>query len=140
MTQMSKPSKPTKTNEVNNYLERLVHPMKEVVLEIRTIILSKFPEISEQIKWNSLSFYYNGEMTPFNAKEYKRDLIVLNLNKKDYVLLIFPTGSSINDTKQLLEGDYTDGRRMLKIKSTVDAKIKMEELYELIQSWISQVT
>lgn len=136
---MAKTKKPSITNDVNNYLDKLEHPLKEALLELRQHILSKFPEISEQIKWNSLSLYFNGEMKAFNPKEYKRDLLVFNLNKKDYILLIFPTGSTIKDTHNLLEGEYTDGRRMLKITSTAEAKNKMDALYFVINSWINQI-
>ena len=50
-------------------------------------------------------------MKPFDPKEYKRDLIVMNLHK-GRIMLVFPSGAKVNDTSGLLEGDYKDGRRL----------------------------
>lgn len=80
---MAKTIKQSKTDDVNDYLDKLVHPLKGVLLELRQHLLTRFSEISEHIKWNSLSFYFNGDMNAFNPKEYKRDLLVVNLNKKN---------------------------------------------------------
>lgn len=136
---MAKKTDPNNTDPLANYLDNLEHPLKNVLLELQLQILSKFPEISAQLKWNSLSLYYNGEMKPFNPKEYKRDLVVVNLNKREYILLVFPTGSKIKDNNQVLEGDYPDGRRMLKINSIEDLNNKMTDLQLLIQFWIAQI-
>ncbi|HRG67666.1 MAG TPA: DUF1801 domain-containing protein [Saprospiraceae bacterium] len=136
---MAKKTDPNNTDALANYLDNLEHPLKNVLLELQLQILSKFPEISAQSKWNSLSLYYNGEMKPFNPKEYKRDLVVINLNKREYILLVFPTGSKIKDNNQVLEGDYPDGRRMLKINSIEDLNNKMTDLQLLIQFWIAQI-
>jgi hypothetical protein len=43
-----------------------------VVEAVRKIIVSADKQIGEHIKWNSPSFFYSGEMKPFNPKEYKR--------------------------------------------------------------------
>ncbi len=43
-------------------------------MHLRNIILSTDKEIGERIKWNNPSFYYTGEMKPFDPKEYKREL------------------------------------------------------------------
>ncbi|MBK7360268.1 MAG: DUF1801 domain-containing protein [Saprospiraceae bacterium] len=136
---MAKTIKQSKTDDVNDYLDKLVHPLKGVLLELRQHLLTRFSEISEHIKWNSLSFYFNGDMNAFNPKEYKRDLLVVNLNKKEYVLLVFPTGYTILHKSQLLEGDYADGRRMVKIYSTADLTSNKDELFNIIESWISQI-
>ncbi|MFD2324778.1 hypothetical protein [Mucilaginibacter galii] len=48
--------------------------------------------------------FYQGTMQPFDPKEYKRDMVVMHLHRKAYFLLVFPTGSTINDTSSFLEG------------------------------------
>ena len=136
---MAKTIKQSKTDDVNDYLNKMEHPLKGGLLELRQHLLTRFSEISEHIKWNSLSFYFNGDMNAFNPKEYKRDLLVVNLNKKEYVLLVFPTGYTISHKSQLLEGDYADGRRMVKIYSTADLTSNKDELFNIIESWISQI-
>lgn len=126
------------TEKVNAYLSELNHPLKDVVIALRKEIGS-VKQIEEHIKWNSLSFYYSGEIKNFNAKEYSSDLVVLNLSKKEYVLLVFPTGAKITIANNLLEGNYTDGRKMAKILSIADLKNKKTELLLVINDWLSKI-
>lgn len=129
----------TETEQVTQYITNLDHPLKNVIEEVRQAILATDPEISEQIKWNSPAFYYTGEMAPFDPKEYKRDIIVFHLRKKDQVLLVFPTGAKIDDTTGILEGKYTDGRKMVAIKSKEDFETKKGALQQVIKQWLSLV-
>lgn len=71
---------------VSAYIEALEHPLKNVVKDLREIILNAHESIGEHIKWNSPAFFYTGEMEAFDAKEYRRDLAVLHLRKKDQIL------------------------------------------------------
>lgn len=123
---------------VTGYIQKMDPALAEIVEAIRQIILGADPEVGEQIKWNSPSFYYTGEMKPFNPKEYKRDLAVLNLHR-GHALLIFPTGAAINDTSGLLEGDYKDGRRMVTFRDMEAVKSKEKALQEVVRAWVKQV-
>lgn len=125
--------------QVAEFMATLDHPLKDVVQDLRQVILSTDPEIAEQVKWNSPAFYYTGEMDSFDPKEYKRDLIVLHLRKKDQIMLVFPTGAIIDDTTGLLEGNYTDGRRMLTLKGKDDLKAKKEALQQIIRQWLALI-
>lgn len=125
--------------EVTEYIAGLDHPLKDVVEQLRQAILATDPEIGEHIKWNSPAFYYTGEMPPFDPKEYKRDIIVFHLRKKDQVLLVFPTGAKINDTIGVLEGKYTDGRKTVTIKSIEDFEAKKDSLQQVIKQWLALV-
>ena len=78
-------------------------------------------------------------MASFNAKEYKRDIVVFNLRKNDYILLVFPTGATIKDTSGLLEGSYTDGRRMITITGMDDLTAKKDNLQNVLKQWLAQV-
>lgn len=131
--------KPTNQEQVTAYIEKQEQPLATILTFLRQIILETDQEIAEHIKWNSVSFYYSGEMKPFDPKEYKRDLLVINIHKKDGILLVFPTGDKINDTSGLLEGNYTDGRRLAKIKDLADAKNKKEALQSAINDWIFKI-
>jgi hypothetical protein len=84
--QTTKPSEPDK---VTKYMEALEHPRKDVLEELRKIILSADKEIGEEIKWNGPTFFYAGEMPPSDPKEYKRYLVVSNLFRKDCIRLVF---------------------------------------------------
>jgi hypothetical protein len=122
---------------VTGYIQNLDAPVAGIVEAIRQIILSTDPEIGEEIKWNAPSFLYTGEMKPFNPKEYKRHIIVMNLHKR--ILLVFPSGAKVNDTSGLLEGDYADGRRLIYIKSMDDLKSKEAGIRKVIKDWLALV-
>jgi len=53
--------------------------MQLAIEYLRQVILSIDSEIAEHIKWNSPAFFFSGEMKPFDPKEYKRDILVMNL-------------------------------------------------------------
>lgn len=136
---MAKKIKLTPEEEVVDYFKNLVHPLTDVVQELRKIILATDKEISEQIKWNSPSFYYTGEMKPFDPKEYKRDIVVFNLHKKDSVLLVFPTGAVVEDTSGVLEGKFTDGRKTAKFSTLSEVKKREKDLKNVIKKWLEKV-
>ncbi len=50
---------------------------------IRKLGLGYDKEILERIKWNNPSFYYARAMKDFDHKEYKRELALFNLSKKN---------------------------------------------------------
>ena len=135
----------TKNKDVSNpesitaYIQKLDEPLAGLIEAIRQVILQTNPLIGEQIKWNSPSFFYLGAMAPFDPKEYKRDIAVLNLYKKDHALLVFPTGARVVDTSGIFEGNYTDGRRMVKIHDMEDLNAKAPALQTVIKDWLKGV-
>ncbi len=135
---MAKINTASETEQVNEYIGKLSPAIAEIVEALRKIILNTDKQIGEQLKWNSPSFYYTGEMKPFNPKEYKRDIVVMNLHRGN-VLLVFPTGAKINDTTGLLEGKYTDGRRIVNIKDLNDVKLKEKSLKKVLKQWLEMV-
>ena len=96
---------------VSEFIKKIEPSLASVVESLRRIILSSGKEIGEQIKWNSPSFFYTGEMKPFNPKEYKRDIAVVNIHR-GYTLLVFPTGACVKDETGLLEANYADGKKI----------------------------
>ena len=133
---MGKSKKPSNEEEVSAYFGQLDYPLIEVVSALRQIVLSTDQEIGEQIKWNSLSFYYTGAMQAFDPKDYKRDLVVFNLRKKDFVLLVFPTGASIDDRTGLLEGNFPDGRKIIKFATLAEVQNRKDCLQIIIKEWL----
>ncbi|MBO2009777.1 DUF1801 domain-containing protein [Hymenobacter negativus] len=97
---------------------------------VRQSILVTDPTIGEQIKWNSPSFYYTGEMPPFDPKEYRRDIVVMNLHR-GYLLLVFPTGAAIAPNS-LLEESYADRRRLVAIRNLAGAQAKANGLQQIL--------
>lgn len=129
----------TPAEQVGQYIEKLPLELAILAQAIRETILATDKELGEHIKWNSPAFYYTGEMKPFDAKEYKRDIVVYNIRNKPEILLVFPTGAVINDTTGILEGNYTDGRRMVTLKSMADFESKKEALQTVIKLWLDKV-
>jgi hypothetical protein len=123
--------------KVTEYIALLGPIEQEFVTYVRTFVQHIDPEIREHIKWNSLAFYYSGEMKAFDAKEYKRDLLVVNLHRGKF-LLVFPTGSKIDDS--VLKGkNYPDGRKILTIDSLGDLKKIEPDLKAGLVNWLGQI-
>ncbi len=134
---MAKAPQKTGSEQVTDYIQKLGAPVAEIVEAIRKIVLSTDAEIGEEIKWNAPSFLYTGQMKPFNPKEYKQYIIVMNLHKR--ILLVFPSGAKVNDTSGLLKGDYADGRRLVHINDMDDLRSKETSIKKVIADWIALV-
>ncbi len=131
-------TKPTDQEQVTEHIQKLGAPIAEIVEKLRQIILNTNSEIGERIKWNNPSFYYTGEMKAFDPKEYKRDLLVMNLHK-GRIMLVFPSGAKVNDPSGLLEGDYKDGRRLVIFKDLNEVKAKQKNLEKIIKDWLKLI-
>jgi hypothetical protein len=130
-------TKASEPEKVDEYIRNLKHPLVDVVKALRRIILSTDKEIGEEIKWNAPTFFYSGEMKPFNPKEYKRYIVVFNLYQKDCIRLVFPSGAKVKDTSGLLEGDYADGRRLAMFHDQKEVKAKEKSLQQVIKKWLT---
>jgi hypothetical protein len=120
------------------HIQKLDKSIAGCVALLRQIILDTDKEIGERIKWNNPSFYYTGEIKPFDPKEYKREIAVFNLFK-NRIMLVFPGGAAIRDDSGLLEGDYKDGRRITVFKDLEDVKAKAKNLQAVIKKWLALV-
>jgi len=129
-------TKASEPDKVDAYMKKLKHPLKNVVAELRKTILSADSEIGEEIKWNAPTFFYSGEMRPFDPKEYKRYIVVFNLYQKDCIRLVFPSGAKVKDASGLLQGDYADGRRLAFFSGMADMKSKGKVLQRVIKKWL----
>jgi hypothetical protein len=128
-------TKKTGTQLVDEYNAKLDPQTAAVINELRKIILSVDKQIEEHIKWNSPAFHYTGDMKPFDPKEYKRDLAVMNLHR-GRLMLVFPTGAKVKDQSDLLEGDFKDGRRVVNYKDLEDVVNKEMQLKAVVKEWL----
>ena len=124
---------------VDAYLASLEESLAAIVQALRVVILAADPQVQEQIKWNSPSYFYGGEMAPFDPKTYQRDIVVFNLHRKDGVLLVFPTGARVADASGLLTGTYTDGRRLAHFPDLASVTARADDLQAVIRAWIAGV-
>ena len=135
---MSKSTKLSDQEQVTQHIQKLDPAIRGTIEVLRQIILNTDKEISEQIKWNNPSFYYSGEMKPFDPKEYKREIIVFNLFK-NRIMLVFPSGAKVTDNSGLLTGAYADGRRIVVFKDLEDVRTKEAALRQIIEEWLKLV-
>lgn len=136
---MAAKPKLTHREQIQQFYNNTDHPLKDVMLRLHDIIMETDPEIGEHIKWNSPAFYYTGEMAPFDPKEYKRDIVVYNVHKKDEILLIFPTGAKVDDKTGILGGKFTDSRKSVAVTSMDDLLAKENKLKTVIRQWLALV-
>ncbi len=135
---------PAKTTQISDQEQVAIHIGKlepaiaEIITYIRKVVLNTSAEIGERIKWNNPSFYFTGEMAPFDPKEYKREIIVMNLYK-GRIMLVWPSGAKLKNDHKILEGDYKDGRRLLVFNDLDDVKSKETILQKMLLEWISLV-
>lgn len=135
---MAKAIKLTDSEQVTAHIKKLEPELGKIIDYLRKIILATDKEIGERIKWNNPSFYYTGEMKPFDPKEYKREIIVFNLFK-GRIMLVFPSGDKVKDDSGLLEGDYKDGRRITVFKDMKEVRSKEKVLQAVIKKWLTLV-
>lgn len=102
---------------VDAYMKKLKHPKADLAAYLRVLILSAHRSIGEGIYWNAPTFYYTGNMKPFDPKTYKRYIVGLNFFKQDAIRLVFLRGILATDKGGLLAGNYQDGRRIMTIDS-----------------------
>jgi hypothetical protein len=128
---MGKPETTTKSSEpekVDAYIQGLKHPLADVVIALRKIILKTDREIGEEIKWNAPAYFFTGAMKPSDPKKYKRYLVIFNFFKKDCIRLVFWGGGKVDDKFEFLEGDYADGRRLAHFHDLKEVKSRKKAL------------
>lgn len=123
----------SESEKVDAFMSQLQHPLVDLVKCIRAFIVKIDDRIGEGIYWNAPTFYFTGEMQPFNPKEYKRYIVGFNFYKQDSIRLIFLRGADVIDPTKLLEGDYKDGRRIASFGSIEDFKSKETALGNIVK-------
>jgi uncharacterized protein YdhG (YjbR/CyaY superfamily) len=101
-----------KAEQVNEFMEQLVHPFKDEVEALRKIIKNVNKRITEEIKWKAPSYRINGGyLVTFNLREQKR------------IHLVFHNPLIAKVKSELLQGEYAD-RRMTYFTDMQDVKAK----------------
>ena len=103
---------------VDEYIDALESPQREIAQKLRSIILETDSKLSEQIKWNAPVYSLN------------RNICSIIAHKQHVNLQLFQ-GASIKDAKQL-EGT---GKDMRHIKFSTATEIKKTD----IQRYLNQV-
>lgn len=104
--------------KIENFLEKLPREKRDLVMQIRKIVLSTDKKITEDIKWGNLTFVYNGNLAS-----------IYTFTSTDYLNFCFFNATNLSDPMRLFEGT---GKMMrhVKIKSANDINSNR------IRSWI----
>lgn len=124
---------------VNDYVSKLDHPLKDVAIALRKLILGTDSSIGEGIAWNAPIFFYTGEMPEFDPKEYKRYIVGFNFFQKDCLRMIFLHGADVNDTHGIMEGDYKDGRRLVNFRSIEELNKKEAGMRDAVKQLLDNI-
>jgi uncharacterized protein YdhG (YjbR/CyaY superfamily) len=119
-----KASPVSRTDKVDEFMERLDHPFKTEVQAVRDIIKGVNNGIVEEIKWKAPSFSYKGEY-----------LVTFNLWEKERIHLVFHNPRIPEVKSPLLEGNYKD-RRMLYFADVDDILAKKRALEKILKQLI----
>jgi hypothetical protein len=130
-------TRPSESESVEAYMDRLKHPLADVVAALRRIILKADRSVGEEVKWNAPAFFYMGEMRAFDPKTYERHLVVFNLFQKNCIRLVFWHGDRAKDTSGFLEGDYKDGRRLAMFRSMKDVEAGRKKLQQVVKKQLA---
>jgi hypothetical protein len=112
-----------KNQKVDDYMEKLDNPLKEIWEDIRKIVLSVDSKMEEDIKWGAPTFIYKGNMATFNPRA------------KKFVNLTFHTGATIEDPEDVLEGDAKEAR-VFRVASSEELARKKAGLIQVIKNWM----
>ncbi|MFT3891379.1 MAG: DUF1801 domain-containing protein [Anaerolineales bacterium] len=112
------------THEIQIFLQRVPTHLQDIVLELRSIIISVSPDAVEVIRWGGISYFHEGRGGIVSAG-------ICQIGIHDtYVRLDFIHGIHLSDPKQLLEGAQKS-KRFIKLKSYDDAP--WDDLKQLIE-------
>jgi hypothetical protein len=130
---------PSKAAEVDAFLAELVHPKRDVLVELRRVVLAASPDIGEELKWRSPTFFYAGPMPKTDPKKYLRYLLNVNIFRRDALRLVFMHAGEVDDPESILEGDYEDGRRLVTLASAADLRAKRRAITGVLRALVRAV-
>src|SRR5687767_3603961 len=122
---------PNRSQEVEQFMSELDHPLKEEIERLRAAILDSNHGITEHVKWNAPSFCYAGE-----------DRVTFRLYPEDRAQLVFHRGAKIKDDAGAFAfDDDTDLLRWVATERAVvalrDAEAKQRELVSVVNRWVA---
>ncbi|MGH2560344.1 MAG: DUF1801 domain-containing protein [Thermomicrobiales bacterium] len=124
------------TEEVNQFMKELDHPLKEGIEKLRAAILGSNEHITEHIKWNAPSFCYGGE-----------DRVTFQLSRGDRIQLIFHRGAKARDSKDFVFEDRTGllkwvaaDRAVATLHDMKDVEAKQAALIHVVHQWMASTS
>ncbi|MSR31013.1 MAG: DUF1801 domain-containing protein [Gemmataceae bacterium] len=125
----------TPLQEVQDFFDRLSHPLKPVLEAVRECIVEAAPKVVEEIKWNSPSFKVKELFATINIRD-GQVMLVLHLGEK--VKDNSTKGIKIRDTKGLLTWVARE-RALVSFKGLDEIKKNKKALQVIIRQWIQKM-
>ena len=125
---------PASENEAGAFMAALDHPLKTDIETVRTLILGVSPEISDGVKWNSLSFR-------------KSDwFATVNLRSKDVIQLVFHTGAKAMNNPEMKIADSSGlilwlakDRALVTLGSGKTLKANTKAFEAVVKAWVRYI-
>ncbi len=108
--------------EVDEWFDKLDHPLKSTMQLVRSVILSADERITESIKWSAPTFTYQGNLASFQPKS------------KRFVSLMFHRGSEIPGSHPDLEGEGALVR-VMRFDDDADVEAHRGALEAVVHVW-----
>lgn len=123
--------------EVIEFLDKLEHPLKREIEEIRKIILNSNKRLTEHIKWNAPSFCIENE-----------DRVTMKLYPEKNIQLIFHRGAKVKaqPKEKLISGHSSflkwpaNDRAVATFANMDEIKLNEKVLSGIINEWIKVTT
>lgn len=121
------------TAEVDAFMARLAHPLKNEIEAVRKIIRAAAPGVAEEIKWNAPGF------------RTKESFATVNLRATDRLQLIFHLGAKVRKPPPELEIADPAGlmkwlakdRALVTVGVGDEVRAHHAELTALVRAWIT---
>ena len=125
------------SEEVDQFLLKLKHPLKAELEAVRKIILGADSRIREGIKWNSPSFHFKEYFATAGLRPNK-NYVHLILHKGAKAKDNTSAGMRISDPDGMLEWLAAE-RCAAKFHDMKDVKSKESALRRIVKQWIEQM-
>lgn len=123
------------SKDVDHFLEKLKHPHKAGIEQLRTLILGLSKEITEEIKWNAPSFKLDDHFATFRVQPPKNIQLILHTGAK---VKAKPKAFEIDDSASLLKWPAKD-RAVLTLESTAALKTHKTAVLKILKQWVGQL-
>ncbi len=108
---------------VDQFVERLHHPLEKEINLLRELILGVDSKISEDVKWSSPTFTYKGCIASISTKS------------ADFLTLVFHKGAFLHNDSGMLMGDDPE-IRTCRFSTAADILSHKNNLKQVFQNWI----
>jgi hypothetical protein len=108
--------------EVEDWFAASAHPLKDVMREVRSLILAADERVEECVKWKTPTFTFKGNIASINPQA------------KQFVSLMFHRGAEIPGQFAGLQGGGEVARYM-RFENVEDVRRQATELQAIVRAW-----